>query len=396
MSAGTHTPDPSLPNQPNTVHNDLPNTPAPAHNGRRWMAVFGTIFVLGAGLFGLQMWKANPSLAQTTPAAKAAKGNGDQAGARSDVVARIGKSELTRQALADECVSRFGKEVLDDLINRVIIQEACEKANANVTAEEVNQEVTRIAKRFNLDPPAWYSLLEKERNITAKQYRESVIWPMLALKKLAGEKVVVKEDEITQAFVRNYGPRVKVRMILLDRLEDAKKVYNEAKANPDIDTFDRLAQKHSVDPNSKTLGGVVPPIPRYSGNEKLEEVAFRLKPDEVSGIVEVGQPGHARWAILRCEGRTEPVIKDIGQVRDAIYEELVEQKTQLAVAKLFEELKEQTPVDNFFSKTSNRQQMMTAPATGPGTVQPVSATKPAKGDQPAPRTATPAAGNPRN
>jgi foldase protein PrsA len=306
-----------------------------------WL-IGGTAVVLVAGLVLMQAFRTQPAqaAADTAGAAKA------QA-AQSRPLARVGRDEIPYDMVADECVNRYGKEVLDDLINRMIIQQACEARGLSVTELEVTAEVTRIAKRFNLDAENWYKMLQAERNITPMQYRQSVIWPMLALKKLAGDQVDITEEEMNKAFVRNYGPRVKARMILLDNPRHARECWEQCTKTPD--EFEKLAQKFSIDPNSRALGGTIPPIPRYAGNDALETAAFKLQPGEISGIVEI-QSG--RYAILKCEGRTEKVVDSMDEVREQLYEELFESRTQQSVAEVFKKLKDNAKVDNFLTQTS--------------------------------------------
>jgi foldase protein PrsA len=340
------------------------NTPPKSTAGRIWLAIGGTVTVLIAGLVLMQAFRAQPG--QAAPQAAEPK---TAAGKKPDILARVGKETIPYDMVAQECVSRYGKEILDDLIHRMIIQQACEQQGITVSEEEVTAEVNRISKRFNLDPNGWYQMLQAERNISPQQYRQSVIWPMLALKKLAGEQVDITEDEMNKAFVRNYGPRVKARLILLDNPRRARECWEKCTASPD--DFEKLAQEFSVDPNSKALGGTVPPIPRYSGNDALESAAFKLKEGEISGLIEI-QSG--RYAILKCEGRTEKVVDSIDEVRDSLYEELMETKTQQSVAKVFEAIKKSATVDNYLTQTS----------TGPnrpftGGVQQTSGQKPATG-----------------
>lgn len=348
-----------------------------------WM-IGGTAVVLFAGLAVMQTLRPQPTQAAAETAGTAKLGSSSQR----PHLARVGKDNITFEMVADECVARHGKEVLDDLINRLIIQQACEARNIVVTEEEVTAEVNRIAKRFNLDPQAWYQMLQSERNITPMQYRQSVIWPMLALRKLAGEQVDLTEEEMNKAFVRNYGPRVKARLILLDNPRRARECWDKAAADPN--SFEKLAQEYSVDPNSRALGGTIPPIPRYSGNDTLELAAFKLREGEISGIIEI-QSG--RYAILKCEGRTEQVVKDIAEVRDSLYEELFEAKTQESIAKVFEQIKNNAQIDNFLTQTSTGPNRPFTSSAAGGAIQQTSGQRPdaaaaprtAVGTRPAPR-----------
>lgn len=340
--------------------------PGKKTGGARWaLLVFGTFGLLIAGVAGMQYFRAEPG--QAADAAKAPAP--PAAPKRFPAVARVGKAEVTYEMLAAECISRHGKEVLDDLINRMVIQQACEEAGIEVTEDEVTAEVSRIAKKFNLEPSAWYQMLQSERNISQAQYRQSVVWPMLALKKLAGEQIDITEEEIEQAFVRNYGPRVKARMIMIDNLRRAQECWNKCSEDPD--NFEKFAQEYSIDPTSRALGGTVPPIPRFSGSPEIEKAAFKLKEGEISALVQV-QPNS--FVILKCEGRTEPVVTDIEEVKTTLYDELFEQKTQQSVAKVFSKVREETRIDNYLTKSSTGGSL-TQPAGGQ--IQQTSGTAPA-------------------
>jgi foldase protein PrsA len=351
MSAGTHA----------TAQN------VDAKPRRRVIWIFGgaATAVVAGGLL-MQYFRAPSGQAATEgPAGTARIG----AKRTPEFLAKVGKETISYDAVAEECVNRHGKEVLEDLIHRLIIQQACEEQNLTVTEQEVSEEISRVAKRFNLDVKEYLEVLQSERNITPMQYRTSVIWPMLALKKLAGEDVDITEEDLQQAFVRGYGPRVKARVIMMENPRQANDVWEKAKRNPE--DFDKLAQKYSIDPNSRALGGQIPPIPRFTGNEKLEQEAFRLKAGEISGVIQLSTGRHI---ILKCEGQTEPVVKNIEEVRDRLYDELKEAKTQQAVGKMFEKIRQKTRVDNYLTMTTSGPDRA-PPGTSPGSIQPVSATQ---------------------
>lgn len=178
--------------------------------------------------------------------------------------------------VARECYERYGAEVLDNIINRMIIQQECERRGVTVTQSEVQQEVVNIAKKFNLPVDTWYQMLQAERGVGKAQYHRDIIWPMLALKKLASTDAKPTEEDMMKAFERDYGPRVKARMILVDgNLRHANQVWQKAVDDPDA--FDRLASEVSSDPNTRPLGGAIPPIRKNGGSPQVEKEAFKLR-----------------------------------------------------------------------------------------------------------------------
>ena len=357
MSERTHSLPTDVPeHQPATIPGGFVPPVTTAETGKRkWMLyVGGSIAVVLIGGILFQMFRP-----ESGGAAADGNANANAQPGQSRVLAKVEGRPITWQQVADECMARHGREIMENLINRTIIQQACAKRRIVVTNAEVAAEVRRIAKKFNLTPENWYQMLQAERGITPIQYHRDIIWPMLALRKIAGTDVKITKKEQLELFQREWGPRVKAKMIMLDNLRRATEVHRQAARNPR--EFERLAQKYSIEPNSRALGGEIPPIRRYAGNPKVEEKAFGLRPGEVSPVIQIG---YNRYVILRCEGRTTPVVRDISEVYDELMAQIKEEKTQAAVAQVFEKLKRETTVTNFL--TGQRTGIQQTSGTKPG------------------------------
>lgn len=319
----------------------------PTHNPRRsrsGILIGGTLLVLIAGGIGMQVWRAQNSKAaeqQTEEATGQARMD-----AMSQAVGRVNGQAISYEMLARECVERHGREVLDNLINRTIIQQACAERGITVSEAEVNQEIITLSKKFGLAVEQYYQLLEAERGLTPVQYRRDVVWPMLAMKKLAGGNVQITREMMRNAYVDNYGPRVKARMIVLDNLRRAQETWEKARSNPE--EFERLARDLSVEPNSRALGGTVPPIRQNSGaHEEIRKAAFAMKePGEISGIIQVDA---SQYVILKYEGRTEPVEHDPKDVEAQLHAELEEREVARLLGETFEKIQGAARVDNFLT-----------------------------------------------
>ncbi len=362
-------------------HSDAAQSPRSASSRTRSVPIIaGTISAVLVAAAAFQLYRAEPGVAQTkeNPAAGTARvGAGP---ASDDVVARVNNEPITYNQLAQEVVERYGADVLDNIINRRIIEQECERAGVQITQAEIDQEVQTIAGKFNIDVANWYALLQSERGINKSQYHRDVIFPMLALKKLAGQNIQVTDQEMQTAFVRDFGPRVEARMILVHgNVRQANEVWQRVNVNPD--DFGRIAREVSADPNTRPLGGVVPPIRRHGGNDKVEEEAFRLKVGEISPVIDIGE---SRYVILRCDGHTRPITTDINEVKVQLHEQLIEEKTQAAVARVFEGIKARSRVVNYITRTSTGGQASAAGVPG----QPSAATPAAARTATAPPGAT--------
>ncbi|MEE3284680.1 MAG: peptidylprolyl isomerase [Planctomycetota bacterium] len=251
---------------------------------------------------------------------------------------------ISRDELARECIARIGGEVLDELVNRKVIEMECARLGITVNDTEVKQEVIRLCKETGMEPSQWYQILKARHNITPAQYHRNRIWPAMAMKKLVGASVSVTEQDLKTAYEHHFGARVKVRLIAYENIRRANEAWNALQKTPD--DFERIAKRDSIEPNSRSLGGLIPPIRRHHEFPKLEAAAFKLRVGEISAIVQYGPPTQSRYGILKCEGHTKPefALKD---VRDYLIKMVTEQKSQASMARHLLAIKERTRVDNY-------------------------------------------------
>jgi parvulin-like peptidyl-prolyl isomerase len=272
------------------------------------------------------------------------------------VAATINGDPLTIDELDEQCIARHGQEVVEGMISRKILELACKKQNIVVIEEDMQAEIARAALAGvkphadgSPDVEAWLELVTKKQNIPLEAYRNDVVWPSTALKKLVGDKVRVTDEDLRKGFEANYGPRIRCLAIVLNNQRRAQQVFEMARKNNTAENFGELAAQYSVEPGSQAMRGEVPPIKKFGGQPKLEDEAFALKPGELSGIVQMGD----KFIILRCEGRTKAAQVDFADVRQEIHEDLHEKELRLAMGNYFEDLQQAATVDNYLAGTSH-------------------------------------------
>ena len=151
-----------------------------------------------------------------------------------------------------------------------------------------------------------------------------------------------------KGYESNYGERVEVQAIVFSDMRQAQKVWDLARNNNTEPFFTELAQQYSIEPSSRSNGGKVPPIRRFGGSPLIEDEAFKLKQNEISGIVAV----EGQFIILRCLGRTRPVQTSFNEVRAELTKDIQEKKLRMQMTKEFDRLRETSQVDNFLAGTS--------------------------------------------
>jgi parvulin-like peptidyl-prolyl isomerase len=291
--------------------------------------------------------------------AAAGKGTGKAAGGaptpaeikKVDMIAVVNGEKVTREELAKECTKRFGTEVLDNMVHKQMIADYCRSRNVAVTTEEVEEEIDRMAKKFKIPKAQWIKLLEKERGITRSQYMEDIIWPSLALRKLAAPELTVSPEEIDKAYESQFGPAAKVRLIVLTSPEKAKKIHAQLTAKPD--DFAALARQNSEDSASASAGGIIPPIRHHVGDPQLEKMAFELPEGAISPVVAVQK----QFVIMKVEARLPGTKMDRALVDPVLVDALKEGKLHAASLDVFKRIETEAKADVIFGKPEKQKKM---------------------------------------
>ncbi len=277
------------------------------------------------------------------------------------IVAIVNGEEIQRQELARECLKVYGNEVLESLVNKRLILQHCERRQIQVTRDDVNAEIARMATKFGLATDQYLKMLKQERGIKPEQYANEIVWPMLALRQLARDRIVPSAAEVDEAFEAQYGEAVKCRIIVLDDLEKARVVQAEAAAKPD--DFGSLARSHSKDP-SRSMNGMIQPIRRFVGDKRIEKAAFGLQENQVSAVIPVkletantAASAPTQYVILKCEGRLPALKVDREKVDARLKEAIVERKLRAAAAQIFEQLQNESKLVNVYGDPKLRQEM---------------------------------------
>ncbi len=271
------------------------------------------------------------------------------------VVATINGEQIPYSELANECLMRYGRQVLEVEISHLLLQQALAKGKVTVTEQDLNDEMAHAAQLSGVvdkdgkpDMEKWLKTATEEQGVTKDQYIRDSVWPSTALKKLAGSSIEVSKEDLQKGFEANYSERVRCRAIVLPSMRKAQEVWAKARQNTSMEYFADLAAEHSIEPSSKSLRGEVPPIRKYGGQPQLEEVAFSLQPEELSGIIQLAD----KFVILKCEGRTKPVEIKFEEVREVLHQDIFEKKLRMAMSEKFDDIKAKARIDNFLAGTS--------------------------------------------
>ena len=280
-----------------------------------------------------------------------------------DAVATINGEPITRQQLSDECIARKGEEILETLINRKLIDQMMRSKKIEVTSAEVDAEIERVAQSMaGVSKEQWLRTLAKERNISPAQYARDVIYPALALRKLAGPRVQITEQDVKDALDAHFGDKLVYRMIMTRSVDHAKLVWEELKKNPG--GFENLARTsgYSIDPATRADGGrpTNGPLARHAYPREVSDRLFtqlvdgdpddknpdhKPKDGDISGPIQVTDE---MWVVVKREGvipakpfdASNPAIEK--QMRESIFESKIQQHME----ELFSEMSRTAAIEN--------------------------------------------------
>lgn len=335
-----------------------------------------------------------------------------------DPIAVVNGEPITRQQLADECVAVKGQEVLEAMIGRKLIDQAIRAKKIVVTPEEIDAEIERVAQSVaGVSREKWLDTLNRERKISPARYAREIIAPSLGLKKLVSPMVTVTDQDLKDAFEAQYGERLKCRMIMLNSLPIAKQVWEDLKQNPNL--FEKLAQEKSVDPETRSVGGLLrDPVPRHGyPREVFDKVfaqlvdvdpkykpgspdyeKFRPKDGDVSGIIQISE---GMWAIFRRDGTipAQPYDANNQEVVKQMRASIQDAKVQEKIAEIYQDMMRQASIENLLTGQIKDKGMEEAKAMVDRVATPDAALKQAAAPAPAGASApgahpAPAAGQP--
>ena len=304
-----------------------------------------------APITAAQARPATPAALRAAPAGAAAASGTATATPKTNpgtlqVMAVVNGEQISRADLGRECIRRYGEEVLESLVNRQLIIEACQQRGVQITEKDVSDEVDRIAARFGLDRSRWLALLQQERGFSEAQYKREVVWPMLALRRLAADQVTVSQDELKKAFDTEFGPKVRARLIAVSSKQKADDLRAKANANPD--SFGELSKDNSEDAGVASAYGVIPPIRKNLGDPNIERVAFGLKPGQISEVVQVAN----MYYILKCEEQIQGQLvasQHLAEQQKRIEEKIRENKMRIAAAQMMEQVEKAAQIEIIFT-----------------------------------------------
>ena len=275
---------------------------------------------------------------------------------------RVRDYELRRaaqsgQQIPEAQMQKIENSILDSLIVGELLYQESKKKGIQVKPETVNEQLAVIKKRFPSE--AEFDKALEKNNMTVSKIRADISRDM-AIQQLIDQEVdqkVKTTDEESKAFYDanpkffQQPERVKASHILI-KVDDGASEEKKAEARKKIkdiqqkvqkgEDFAALAKTYSEGP-SAPKGGDLDYFGRGQMVKPFEDVAFSLKPNETSDIVETKFGYH----LIKVVDKQPAKKMTYAEVKDRINKRLKDQKLKTERQLYFDKLKKDAKIEKF-------------------------------------------------
>jgi peptidyl-prolyl cis-trans isomerase C len=267
------------------------------------------------------------------------------------------RSQAQGMAMPPEARGQVGTTVINDMISRELIYQQSQKKGIKVPPEFVNGELAEIKKQFS--DPSQYDAALAEMKMTEEKLKEQIVQRQ-SIRTLIDQEIVPKikisDEQVKEFYDKNpklfqRPEEVHAQHILLKieksadektRTEARKKLTDIKKKLDAGGDFAELAKANSQCP-SAPQGGDLGFFSRGKMVPPFEKVAFELKPNQVSDVVETDFGYHLIKVLEHREAKT----MTIEEVKPKIESNLRRRQIQTDAEKYAADLRKSAKVEVF-------------------------------------------------
>ena len=263
--------------------------------------------------------------------------------------------EIYKGQELEEKIKEMRLAAVKDLVDRQLILQEFKKLQekgAAIPEYVIDDRIQAVIREeFGGDRAAFVRTLQAQ-GYTVTRFKEierdKIIVQAMRQSKI-DSNFVISPTQIQAYYDKNRGAygtpeQVKLRMIVIregssgdvpdvgSKKELAEEIRQKVAGGAE---FDRMAQMYSEDETTQQVGGDWGWIERNTLNEQLTNVAFSLRPGEVSPVIAIENT----YYIIKVEAKRSAAVKPISEVRDEIEKNLIQQERIKAQQRWLETLR---------------------------------------------------------
>ena len=318
-----------------------------------------------------------------------------------EVAAVVNGEEITRTALTQAVLERYGGRTLEELIVEKLIQQEAKAQDISLTpAEKEVAFAQRVGQAGGLDS---FQRALSAAGRTEESFREALFNQML-LRKISEKDLVITNEDIKEMYERAYGERRTLQEITITKVRpaespavreplsspygttegppesergeeaiseelpeaaaeeegpqaeapveevetvrdaraEAEAILQELKGGAD---FTRMAVRRTEPLGTRARGGIIYQVPRGFLPPELEEVVFSLKEGEITRVLETEEAFHIIKVIFITPAQEVELKDKVEELREAVRQ----QRSEALAWDLVRRMQEDAVIERRFS-----------------------------------------------
>lgn len=240
-----------------------------------------------------------------------------------EIAAKVGSEDISREAWINELEKRYGEDVLEEMVDKEVVEQAAEKYKVTVSDEEVDRELKMMK--------TMYGTAGQNLNKSKDQWKQEIQSSLLL------EKLLTKDVTVSETVMKNYYEGNK-EIYRIPTTYHISQITTSTKAQSDQiikelnngASFSVLAMEKSLDEFTANQGGDMGYISQ--DNEQISKqyisAAEKLKVSKWSNPVETDDG----WAVLYLHEKIEGKQYPYEEVKEQIHRQKALEQIQTPVS----------------------------------------------------------------
>jgi peptidyl-prolyl cis-trans isomerase SurA len=251
-----------------------------------------------------------------------------------------------KSSLDDAARSKIRQVVLDQLVEKKLVEQKIHELNIKVGDDEIKQAIEDVKRQNKIDSQEAFKAALSSQGLTFEQYQAQLQEQLEKLRLISMEvrsKIQVGESEMRDYYEANlakyseeesfHARHIFFRISEKAPAEEIKRamtsalmVLADAKSGKD---FIELAKTYSEDPAARKDGGDLGIFKKGDMLPELEQTILAMKPGEVSELVVTPAGFHIIKLEERIKGKVKPFESVKADIEDTIYRKKSEERFTL-------------------------------------------------------------------
>lgn len=239
---------------------------------------------------------------------------------RARPIATVGDKTITVRMLEEQLMSKYGRELLNQIIDQEVIRMEGKAQGISVGDSEVQQEIKRMQQGYDSEEQ-FYKAMKEQLGFSPEALRKDIYFKLLS-EKIAMQGIRITDEQV-DAYIKAHAEEFKqpaqlrLAQIVTANRDQANRTLNDLAKGTD---FAQVAKERSLDDATRDHGGdlgwveeddpFVPPAVMKS--------AKQLKAGQTSAPIEL----NGQYVVLKLKERKEAMKLGSDAIKEQVRKEI--------------------------------------------------------------------------